>query len=199
MIYKNLNFIYVLENEIKMSEKITKIREALPEFPEIDQPGKDVFILHNRKSALGLSPSQVMCIFSGEENVSINEIVATLNKMLKILKIKGTIRLGLKIEGFEKIALSGRELSLSAHKQEAEILGAVALGYRFIINNSFIHGDVKIEPYLKDEKQIFFDVLLQTINQIATGEAEQGFREMFTLATEKAAAAAKPLFCLPED
>jgi hypothetical protein len=196
MFFKNLNFIYVLDSEIKISEKIKKIREVVPEFPEMNQHGKDVYILHNGKSALGLSASQFTFIFSGEENININEIVTTLNKILKILNIKGKIRLGLKVEGFEKNDLSSREFSLAAHKPEAEILGAVALGYRFIINNSFIHGDIKIEPYLKDEKQIFFDVVLQTIDQITTGEAEQGFNDMFTLATEKAVAAATSLFCL---
>lgn len=199
MFFKNLNFIYVLDSELKISEKIKKIREAVPEFPEMNQHGKDVYILHNGKSAIGLSASQFTFIFSGEENIDLKEIVTTLNKILKILNIKGKIRLGLKVEGFEKIDLSSRELSLSAHKQEAEILGAVALGYRFIIDNSFIHGDIKIEPYLKDEKQIFFDVVLQTIDQITTGEAEKGFSDMFTFATEKAMAAATLLFCLKKD
>ncbi|MDD4345930.1 MAG: hypothetical protein PHZ11_03370 [Desulfitobacteriaceae bacterium] len=199
MLFKNLNFIYVLDSELKISEKIKKIREAVPEFPEMNQPGKDVYILHNGKSAIGLSTSQVTFIFSGEENIKVNEIVTTLNKILKILNIKGKIRLGLKVEGFEKIELSSGELSLAAHKQEAEILGAVALGYRFIINNSFIHGDIKIEPYLKDEKQIFFDVVLQTIDQITPAEAEKGFKEMFAFATEKSMAAATSLFCLKKD
>jgi hypothetical protein len=199
MFFKNLNFIYVIDGELKIGEKINNIREALPEFPEMNQPAKDVYILHNSKSALGLSLSQVMCIFSGEECINVNEIVPKLNKVLKILNIKGKIRLGLKVEGFKKVDLSSRELSLTAHKQEAEILGAVALGYRFIINNSFLHGDIKIEPYLKDEKQIFFDVLLQTINEISTGEAEQGFNDMFTLATEKAGTAATALFGLKKE
>ncbi len=199
MYFKNLNFIYVLDKEIKISEKIEKVRKAFPEFPEISNPANDVFIVHERNSALGMSPSQIMCIFSGEEKINITDIVENLNKLSKILNIKGQIRLGLKVEGFDKVDVSSRKLSLTAHKEEAEILDAVAVGYRFIINNTFVHGDVKIEPFLKDENQIFYDVLLQTIDTIPVSEAEKGFSDIFLLATEKAGKAAASLFCLKEE
>jgi hypothetical protein len=194
--YKNLNFIYVLDSELKNSEKIEKVRKAFPEFPEISSPAKEVYILHDRTAALGISPSQIMCIFSGEETINTADIVEKLNKLSKLLNVKGPIRLGLKVEGFEKVDVSSRKLSLTAHKEEAEILEAVAIGYRFIINNAFVHGDIKIEPYLKDENQIYYDGLLQTIETIPFSETEKGFSDMFTLATEKAGKAAATLLGL---
>ncbi|MHB8125751.1 MAG: hypothetical protein ACYDEJ_08950 [Desulfitobacteriaceae bacterium] len=199
MHYKNLNFVYLVDLGTKLTGGISKIRKAFPEFSEMDNPAKGVYLLHKGALALGISPTQIMCVLSGEESININEIVNRLNKVLEVLDISGQIRLGLKVEGYEKVDISSKKLSLSAHKQEAEILGAVGIGYRFIINNSFVHGDIKIEPYLKDDKQILYDVLLQTLDGIPISEAEQGFHNLFVLATENSRKVSSTLFFLKAD
>lgn len=197
MYIKNANFAYVVDTSELTEEKRRGLQNLLTDFPEVETSDSGVVVLRGGNDVVALTEGQITYLTSGSHSkVQVEEIASTLNKALVFLGVESDITVVFAFEGFTTIDKSARELSLQSHHEEARSIGAIGMGYRFVVDTEQVHGDIRIEPYLSDDTRIYYRVELQSDDKVDLAEAGIFFEKMFRLGIVNAETVAKKMFNL---
>ncbi|MBX9988606.1 MULTISPECIES: hypothetical protein [Priestia] len=194
----NSNFTIVKSIGDLSASRIGALKEALgSKFPEIIQPNEETLIFRRGVSALIISPDQIIYGTQGSvEEFKISDIADLLVATNEILGLSQKANaIAMRLEAIEDIQENALERSKSMLHEITDIFGANGVGYRFIIENDLYHGDINVEPFLKDNQKIFYGITLQS-NSTELSSLTTSLETLFTFGTEKAQAAASKIFSL---
>lgn len=195
--------MYILNSNFSINPKIGPLSEgkinALKtlfgnKFPVFERPNENIVIFKRGLDGLFVAPEQITYITQGNSSeVNIPEIVESLKQAAELLEVSSRSAASIKFEAnedkLEDIMAKSKELVNEA----SEILGAIGVGFRFIINQEQFNGDVKIEPFIRDHQKLFYEVTLETNKVIDHSELTDIFNTMFEFGSNQAKKAADTL------
>lgn len=161
LINSNLAFIKSVGaiSESSMSE----LRGRLIEFPIMESPSQSVRIFRGARGLLVVQPNQIIVARSSiEGDLDLSDDLSTLTSVNTFLKLTEQVLVVLSVEGLVPANGSGKQKTLRSFVDAAQRLRATGIGYRFMVEDEDVNGDVRIEPYLVDDSNIYYQVQLQT-------------------------------------
>lgn len=174
--------------------RIQQLKEELLDFPEITvQPNNVIF--KNGNKAIIVNPAQITYAANlGAEPINIEEIADYLNKINNKLGLSSQANIALTLEGLIEFGKSSFGLSLNHFQEEARILSAIGIGYRFMVDTGDFAGDIRIEPFLRDDNKIYAQSLLQNKTAIDINQAKNIVQKMYVIGTERVEEVLNKLF-----
>ena len=190
----NLNISYFKPVGEISDSRIQLLKEKLSAFPEIEKPAKDIIVFKSGNSGYAIHPGQITFIANGVAELKPDEVIDTLNTINETLGLSDEAKLLCVFEGISQCNGSSMSFSSEIHKTEAETLSAKGIGLRFMVETSVIKGDVRIEPFLKDENKIFYHTVLESKELISLSRTKEVLRDIINVATVKALEVSARLF-----
>lgn len=191
----NSNFTLMKQIGDLSESRIEGLRQAFNEYPEVIRPNEHVIVFRKGTTALIVQPDQITCLVQGEvTEINVDNIVTQLLKANEVLGLSNRALVTTRFEATENTLDNIMEKSKVPVEASASELGASGVGYRFIINNSRYRGDLNVEPYIKDNQKIFYNVTLQSLDTVEVEQAPSLLEEMFSFGSEKAKQASRHLF-----
>ncbi|MGP9039830.1 hypothetical protein [Cytobacillus kochii] len=181
MYFINTNFSVIKPIGSLSENRISMIKSKLSiKFPEILKPNPNTLIFRRGASALIITHEQLtFATQSDESEIKINELSSDILAVYEALELSNEGIITLKLEGIEDRSYDTLETSknilgtfLDKHKFQG-------VGYRFMINNDFLQGDIHVEPYIKDKQKIFFNIVLETKGTANISDVESIFNKMY--------------------
>lgn len=178
--------------------RIGQLKEALgAKYPEFLKPNKETLLFKKGVSALVISPAQIICVNQGDvTDFNIEEITTSLAQVNEILGLSSKANFSMRFEATEATKENVFEKSKTHLEEVSTGLSPYGIGYRFMIDNDTFFGDIHIEPYIQDNQKVFFNVILESKDQMDIAESENLFNQMFLFGTENARSTARNLFSL---
>lgn len=195
----NSNFNLIKQIGDLSTSRIQALKSALNEdFPEIIQPNPQTIIFKRGVKALVVSPEQIVYLTQGVEvgDLNLEQISSLLTRTNEILGLSDSAIIQLRLELSESTIENLLEKSKSLLTEAAGLLDAYGIGYRFMVTNSNFHGDVHIEPYIKDNQKVYYNLVLESHGQKSIGELNDLLNEMITFGIRNSKEAAKNIFSL---
>lgn len=195
--------MYILNSNISLikqigdisGEKLRELKNAFSHYPETIMEQGRPLVFKKGLSALTVQGDQITYVTQGDpEDIDSEYIVQELEKLNEILNLPQEAVLVLRIEAIEKYNLNVLEKSLDVFDNSPNVLNAEGVGYRFIVNNDGFHGDIHIEPYLKDIEQAYFNVILQSNDNINISNASELLKKLFDFVIRNAKETADALY-----
>lgn len=198
MYFLNSNFSIRKPIGTLTKSRVNSLKEFFSKiFPEVIQPSDEILIFKKGVTAFVISPDQITYTAQAEaDEIDLNEINEYLLKANEILELSEEGFALLRLEAIISVSENPLDKSKSHFMEVAENLDARGIGFRFIINNSSFHGDIHIEPYLKDIQKLFLKVILDTEENINLENFSEVINEMYLFGTQKAEFAAGKLFSI---
>lgn len=175
--------------------KINMLRTLLNDkFPNTERPNENMILFKKGLDGLFIAPDQITFITQGNsEEMNVLEISETMKEICEVLNVSNRSGASIKFEGTEDrqddMMLKTKEFV----NQASEVLDASGVGFRFIINHSSFNGDVRIEPFVRDNHKLFYEVTLETTKVFDHSQLNDNLNEMFDYGTTKAKSAANTL------
>ncbi|MBN8236846.1 hypothetical protein JF544_16430 [Halobacillus kuroshimensis] len=195
--------MYILNSNLTLFTNVGDISDARvkslkdvfgPHFPEVERPNEGVIIFKKESKALYVDSKQITFIAKGNsEDFSVEEATNYLKQIFEILSLSPKSGVGIKFEGIENTNDNTIEKSKTHTKDAVEILGAEGVGFRFIIQKQDFAGNVFIEPYIKDNQKIFYNIELESRERVSHAQLDQLVETMFNQGTKDAEDAARTL------
>jgi hypothetical protein len=194
MYLTNANFTIHKQIGELSKDAIIQLKTTFSEFPEVITPNPVTLILKKGAQAIVIAPDQISFVTAGSiEEINIEEIYMQLQKVNHLLNLSDKGVIALKFESLLPFIGNSMEKSIEAHQESAEMVSAIGIGYRFIVNKDNITGDVHIEPLIKDSSKLFFNVVLQSKDAVELSESIDYLRIMFEMGTTNSIEAARKL------
>lgn len=148
-----------------------QVEQAFPELHQMDLMGPG-FSLRSQSWAIVVIPTQILYVGSGDSaGITMQEVSDALLHAHEALGLAGPTGVSMKVEGLSNASAHSRlRVSTVPVINVAEQLGAKGVGYRFIIDTLEYKGDVRIEPYLRDDSRAYINVELAQAQGVALPE-----------------------------
>ncbi|ARK28817.1 hypothetical protein [Halalkalibacter krulwichiae] len=160
----NANFNFIL-NEIKdFSVDKLKLRSVLKDFPDFQEQNGALFF-RGATDAVAIAPGQITYVYSGKlNNIDIQYIASILKDVNDLLEFEEVGRVELKMEGTDFVEQNSLQQSLNKFSVIQDDLPTYikGVGQRFIVNTEDYEGDLFLEPYIRNENNIFLRAQLLT-------------------------------------
>lgn len=165
-------------------------------FPEIIRPNGETLILKKAASALIISNDRIVFATQGDlSNINGGNIAEILVKANEILELSPNSTIAVTIEAIDSVNENTLEKSKGYFGECSDMLSAYGIGYRFMIRNeNKYHGDVHIEPYIKDAQKIFYLLNLLSTEHIHSNEIHVFIDDILSFLNEKVKSAASKIF-----
>jgi len=167
----NLNFIMGFDNAIFNEQTLQKLRTEFNDYPLLEtiQPG--VWILKNANRFILLGPNQIAHGKSDHlTDININEIKSLFEKIIEVLEIQDKVKLIFTSEFISSpFEYSILNKSIEKYNYTAP-KNTVGIGYRYIIQNEELTGEIKVEPFIREGNKVFYAINLESINTLSSIE-----------------------------
>lgn len=191
----NANFYLLKQIGDISQEKLNELKSAFRDYPEITAESGQSLVFKKGISAIVIQGNQLTYVTQGEPSeVNLQHIIQELTKLNEILNLPHESPIGLRMEAIKDYDINVMDKSLEISNINSKPLGADGIGYRFIINNEKFHGDVYIEPFLKDKQRAFFNVILNSSTHINVNNANDFLNDLFNFAVESVKEVADDLY-----
>lgn len=195
----NSNFTILKQVGDLSDSRIGLLKQTFPEFPEVIKPNNHTLVFKKGGNALVISPDQIVFVANGDvSEVNTEEISNYLRRTNEVLGLSNNGRLILKYEGIDPIFDNAMEKSKEALSSvfESTDIDVQGIGYRFIVEKDSFNGDIHIEPYIKDNQKIFYNITLQSKEIINLDKLNEFIDVIFTYGNDKSKKAAEKIFSL---
>ncbi|NEX77363.1 hypothetical protein G4Z05_00400 [Bacillus thermocopriae] len=199
MYFINFNFTLIKPIGSLSESRIGILKNMFSDnFPEIIQPADNTIIFRKGATALIISPDQIVFAFQGNENeINFEEITSTLVHTNEALGLSNKAIIIQRLEAIESIKVNSLEKSKEIIKDFNDSQNVDGVGLRLIITtHPNFHGDIRVEPFIKDANKVFYQVALDSRGEILISDAKEKFKEMYNFSIQKAREVSKNLFSI---
>lgn len=167
----NLNCIMGIETARFNEQTLQKLRSEFNDFPILETLQPNVWILKNGNRFILLAPNQIACGKSDHLTaINIDEIKTFFKKIIEVLEIKEKVKLIFTSEIISS-PIENSILNKSIEKFNYEKpKNTVGIGYRYIIQNDQLTGEIRVEPFIKEENKVFYALNLESKNTLPVSQ-----------------------------
>lgn len=150
-------------------EKMNKIKEEMKlTFPETVSVGPNELVFRNGNAAILISSNQnrLAYIFNGEETAfDTTEGIKKLELVLDLLGLKNNGVVGMNIEYTKPVEFNSMDESIKVFKDYTVSSDVAGVAVRYLMNDGEYNGEIKVEPFIQDNKSLFSVINFQSIEE----------------------------------
>lgn len=163
----NLNLSLLYNIGAISKNKIIDLKKTFKDYPEFAVRNSNNLIIKKGLDVIIVEQNRIAFLTQGDSNeINLNNMLEELAKLRDNLNLPQDSIFVLQIEALENFDINLFEKSRLILNDSASKINAKGIGFRFILDRDNIQGDIHIEPFLKDEQKAYFNVILQSKNNI---------------------------------
>jgi len=177
------------------ASKFNEIRAIFRDFPEVStENGQLVF--RKGLNLLAVQGNQIVYATQGNvEDVNISNAVEYLTRLTNALDSPTVNPFAMNFEILDQYDYNTMEKSRAILQEVSDSIDAAGLGFRFILNpNPDFFGEIRIEPYINETTQAYYQVTLQTQKNIDIVDSHDLINRMFEHGIDIARKASEKLY-----
>lgn len=178
--------------------KINIVKENFNEvFPEIVQTNESTLVLKNSSISILITADEIAYSFKGDEsNINFEEISNYLSCISQLFDLSNAVPLTIQLQAIENSSEDTHEKSKEPISKSIDVSNLMGVGYRLIIKNDNALGNIHIEPFLSDNKKVYFNIALYNVENINLENLNEVINTLYSYGLEQAKLAAKGLFSI---
>jgi hypothetical protein len=156
-----------------------------------------VLVFKKGTSILLISPAQLVFIYQGDlSDLDASFVANTLQIANDVLGLSSESKVAIKMEITDITNQNTMEASKNFYPEIVNDLDASGMGLRFMINTASFHGDIHVEPYIKDNHRYFLNVVLESKTDVGNDNLHTYISDIMSFGVNKGSDAAKRAFSL---